>query len=91
VGHVRILVNGLWPPYTFAILGAHGEHMKEELAAALDDELQQVRNAIPRHIEVERVGLALMKLEEKVHDLASQFGLQPSDSNINLGPLGDLL
>jgi hypothetical protein len=41
--------------------------------------------------EVERVGLALMKLEEKVHELADQFGLQPSDLNINLGPLGDLL
>jgi hypothetical protein len=41
--------------------------------------------------EVERVGLALMKLEEKVHQLANQFGLQPSDLNINLGPLGDLL
>jgi Gas vesicle protein K len=41
--------------------------------------------------EVERVGLALMKLEEKVHQLATQFGLKPSDLNINLGPLGDLL
>jgi hypothetical protein len=41
--------------------------------------------------EVERVGFALMKLEEKVHQLADQFGLRPSDLNINLGPLGDLL
>ncbi len=41
--------------------------------------------------EVERVGLAMMKLEEKVHQLADQFGLRPSDLNINLGPLGDLL
>ena len=41
--------------------------------------------------EVERVGLALMKLEEKVHQLANQFGLRPADLNINLGPLGDLL
>jgi hypothetical protein len=41
--------------------------------------------------EVERVGLALMKLEEKVHQLADQFGVRPSDLNINLGPLGDLL
>src|SRR3979490_3480619 len=38
--------------------------------------------------EVERVGLALMKLEEKVHELAEQFELRPSDLNINLGPLG---
>ena len=41
--------------------------------------------------EVERVGLALMKLEEKVHELAEQFGLRPGDLNLNLGPLGDLL
>jgi len=41
--------------------------------------------------EVERVGLALMKLEEKVHELADQFGLRPSDLNINLGTLGDLV
>ena len=41
--------------------------------------------------EVERVGLALMKLEDKVHELADQFGLRPSDLNINIGPLGDLV
>ena len=38
-----------------------------------------------------RVGLALITLEQKVHELADQFGLQPGDLNINLGPLGDLL
>lgn len=41
--------------------------------------------------EVERVGLALMKLEQKIHELAAHFGLRPSDLNISLGPLGDLL
>ena len=41
--------------------------------------------------EVERVGLALMKLEHKIHELADHFGLRPNDLNINLGPLGDLL
>ena len=41
--------------------------------------------------EVERVGLALLKLEEKLHELAAMFGLQPGDLNLNLGPLGDLL
>jgi hypothetical protein len=41
--------------------------------------------------EVERVGLALMMLEQRVHQLADQFGLKPGDLNINLGPLGDLL
>src|SRR5947199_3458756 len=41
--------------------------------------------------EVERVGVALMKLDEKVHELAVQFGLTPAALNITLGPLGDLL
>ena len=41
--------------------------------------------------EIERVGLALLKLEEKTHELAAVFGLQPADLNITLGPLGDLL
>ena len=40
--------------------------------------------------EVERIGLALMRLEETVHDLASQFGLDPSELNLDLGPLGRL-
>ena len=41
--------------------------------------------------EIERVGLALLKLEEKTHELAAVFGLRPDELNITLGPLGDLL
>jgi hypothetical protein len=41
--------------------------------------------------EVERVGLALMRLQEKVHDLAREFGVNPEELNIELGPLGRLL
>lgn len=40
--------------------------------------------------EVERIGVALMRLEETVHDLAAQFGLEPEDLNLDLGPLGRL-
>lgn len=40
--------------------------------------------------EVERIGVALMRLEETVHDLARQFGLEPEDLNLDLGPLGRL-
>jgi hypothetical protein len=40
--------------------------------------------------EVERVGLALMKLEETVRDLCSKFGIDPEELNIDLGPLGKL-
>lgn len=40
--------------------------------------------------EVERIGLALMRLEETVHGLARQFGLDPEELNLDLGPLGRL-
>ena len=41
--------------------------------------------------EVEAVGLALMRLESTVHDLAHRFGLKPDDLNLDLGPLGRLI
>jgi hypothetical protein len=41
--------------------------------------------------EVERMGLALMRLEEKVHQIARSFGLDPAELNLGLGPLGRLL
>jgi len=41
--------------------------------------------------QVEDMGLALMKLEMKIAELAGQFGLKPEDLNISLGPLGKLL
>jgi hypothetical protein len=40
--------------------------------------------------EIERIGQALMKLEETIHDLARDSGLDPKDLNLNLGPLGRL-
>ena len=41
--------------------------------------------------QVEDMGQALMKLEEKVKEIADQFGLKPEDLNLALGPLGNLL
>jgi hypothetical protein len=41
--------------------------------------------------EIESMGLALMKLEETVHEIARRFGLRPEDLNLDLGPLGKLL
>ena len=41
--------------------------------------------------EVERVGLALMRLEEKINEMAELFGVDPRDLNLDLGPLGKLL
>jgi hypothetical protein len=70
-----------------------------QLVLTLVDFIRQVmeRQAIRRmeegtlsSDEVERVGQALMKLEETVHDLARQAGLEPKDLNLDLGPLGRL-
>ena len=41
--------------------------------------------------QVENMGQALMKLEEKIHELARHFGLKPEDLNLDLGPVGNLL
>jgi hypothetical protein len=41
--------------------------------------------------EVERLGTAFMKLEERMEELTEQFGLTKEDLNLNLGPLGDLM
>jgi regulator of sirC expression with transglutaminase-like and TPR domain len=41
--------------------------------------------------EVEAVGLALMRLEETIRDLAGQFGLRPEELNLDLGPIGKLV
>jgi hypothetical protein len=40
--------------------------------------------------EIEDVGLALMRLERTVHQMARRFGLRPEELNLDLGPLGRL-
>ena len=41
--------------------------------------------------EVERLGQTFLALSERMDELREQFGLDESDLNLNLGPLGDLL
>jgi hypothetical protein len=41
--------------------------------------------------QTEAVGLALMRLEETVRDIGKQFGLEPEDLNLDLGPVGRLI
>ena len=41
--------------------------------------------------EVERLGTAFMRLEERMEELKEEFGLTAEDLNLNLGPLGDLM
>ena len=40
--------------------------------------------------EVERLGLALLKLNQRMDELKAIFGLTDEDLNIDLGPLGRL-
>ena len=40
--------------------------------------------------EIENVGIALMKLERTVYQIARQFKLDPKDLNLDLGPIGKL-
>ena len=41
--------------------------------------------------QIEELGLALMKLEEKLQELKTQFGLDDDDLNLDLGPIGRLI
>jgi gas vesicle protein GvpK len=41
--------------------------------------------------QIEAMGLALMRLEETVRDMAARFGLHTDELNLDLGPLGKLM
>jgi hypothetical protein len=41
--------------------------------------------------QIDRLGETFMKLEERMDELKAQFGLEDSDLNLDLGPLGDLI
>jgi hypothetical protein len=41
--------------------------------------------------EIERLGLALLRLQERLEEIKDAFGLAGEDLNIDLGPLGRLL
>jgi hypothetical protein len=41
--------------------------------------------------QIEELGLALMRLEAKLQELKTQFGLEDDDLNLDLGPIGRLI
>ena len=41
--------------------------------------------------EIEKLGLALMRLQERLEEIKNEFGLAGEDLNIDLGPLGRLI
>lgn len=53
--------------------------------------LRRVAGGTVTDDQAERLGYALMRLEERMNELLDEFGLEPEDLNIDLGPLGPLL
>lgn len=41
--------------------------------------------------QIEKIGVTLMRLDERMGELREHFGLSPEDLNLDLGPLGPLL
>lgn len=76
------------------------EHGLAELVLTILELLRQLveRQAIKRveggtltDEQIEKLGTALSKLEEKMEELKIVFGLEGKDLNIDLGPLGNLM
>jgi Gas vesicle protein K len=53
--------------------------------------LRRVEDGTVTDEQAERIGCTLMRLEERMSELLDEFGLEPEDLNIDLGPLGLLL
>ena len=53
--------------------------------------LRRVEGGSLTDAEMERLGLALMRLEERMERLKREFGLEDRDLELTLGPLADLL
>jgi hypothetical protein len=53
--------------------------------------LRRVESGTLTEEQEERIGTTLMLLEDRMARLCDEFGLEPSDLNLDLGPLGPLL
>ncbi|MQA15192.1 MAG: gas vesicle protein K [Pseudonocardiaceae bacterium] len=53
--------------------------------------LRRVDTGELSEVQVEQLGLALMRLEDAMGELREHFGLAPGDLGLDLGPLGTLL
>ena len=53
--------------------------------------IRRMENDTLTAAETEAIGLALMRLEETIRDIAAQFDLLPEDLNLDLGPIGKLV
>ena len=53
--------------------------------------IRRMENQTLTDEETENVGMALMRLQETVLDLAAQFDIDPAELNLDLGPIGKLI
>ena len=53
--------------------------------------IRRMENGTLTGEETEAVGLALMRLQETILDLARQFDISPDELNLDLGPIGKLM
>jgi hypothetical protein len=53
--------------------------------------MHRVENGTIDDAAIERLGLAFMRLDERMIELKETFGLRDEDLNIDLGPLGKLM
>lgn len=84
-------------------INAEGERIERGLAQLVLTLVELVRQLLERQAlrrveggtlsddEVERLGTALMQLEERMEELKREFALGDEDLNLDLGPLGRLL
>ncbi|HVX39002.1 MAG TPA: gas vesicle protein K [Gemmatimonadaceae bacterium] len=83
-------------------INADPEHVEQGLARLVLTVIELLRHVLEHQAirrmdggtlsdeEVERLGLALLKLNARMDELKSVFGLTDEDLNIDLGPLGRL-
>jgi len=83
-------------------INADPEHVENGLARLVLTLIELLRNVLEHQAvrrmeggtlsedEVERLGLALLKLNERMQELKATFHLTDEDLNIDLGPLGRL-
>lgn len=83
-------------------INADPEHVEQGLARLVLTVIELLRHVLEHQAirrmdggalsdeEVERLGLALLKLNNRMDELKTVFGLTDEDLNIDLGPLGRL-
>lgn len=83
-------------------INADPEHVEQGLARLVLTVVELLREVLEHQairrmdggtltdVEIERLGLGLMKLNQRMDELKTIFGLTDEDLNIDLGPLGRL-